>query len=86
MCIHTHAHISTEAKLARARAGVSGGRQGVNMVGVNMVLAEYHQIKHAISNDVTCRCFDGILLKPCLLQPCFHVAGGGRRGPRGSPG
>ena len=19
--------------------------------------------------------FDGILLKPCLLQPCFHVAG-----------
>ena len=21
--------------------------------------------------------FDGILLKPCLLQPCFHVAGNG---------
>ena len=21
--------------------------------------------------------FDGILLEPCLLQPCFHVAGPG---------
>ena len=28
-----------------------------------------------ISNNVICGCFDGILLKPCLLQPCFHVAG-----------
>ena len=26
--------------------------------------------------------FDGILLKPCLLQPCFHVAG---CAPRGQP-
>ena len=22
-----------------------------------------------------CECFDGIMLEPCLLQPCFHVAG-----------
>ena len=28
-----------------------------------------------VSNNVICGCFDGILLKPCLLQPCFHVAG-----------
>ena len=28
--------------------------------------------------------FDGILLKPCLLQPSFHVAGRrAARGPRG---
>ena len=28
-----------------------------------------------IVNNVICRCFGGILLKPCLFQPCFHVAG-----------
>ena len=22
-----------------------------------------------------CMCFEGIMLEPCLLQPCFHVAG-----------
>ena len=38
-------------------------RRCVNVVGVN------------ISNNAICGCFDGILLKPCLLQPCFHVAG-----------
>ena len=26
--------------------------------------------------------FDGILLKPCLLQPCFHVAGSGGATPK----
>ena len=50
-----------------------------NMVGVNMVLAEYHQntLKQQIANRsiITMFEFDGILLKPCLLQPCFHVAG-----------
>ena len=49
------------------------------MVGVNMVLAEYHQ--HTLKLQIihifiiTMFEFDGILLKPCLLQPCFHVAG-----------
>ena len=33
--------------------------------------------KHGFSRipSNTIGCFDGILLKPCLLQPCFHVAG-----------
>ena len=44
-----------------------------------MVLAEYHQntLKQQIAHIfiITMFEFDGILLKPCLLQPCFHVAG-----------
>ena len=28
-----------------------------------------------VFNDAICGCFEGILLEPCLLQPCFHVAG-----------
>ena len=44
-----------------------------------MVLAEYHQntLKQHIANIfmITMFEFDCILLKPCLLQPCFHVAG-----------
>ena len=44
-----------------------------------MVLAEYHQstLKWQITHIfiITMFEFDGILLKPCLLQPCFHVAG-----------
>ena len=71
-------------------------RRRVNMVGVNMVLAEYHQIQigpskclqntlkntckipskhHQRVQFAICMRFDGILLKPCLLQPCLHVAG-----------
>ena len=45
-----------------------------------MVLAEYYQntLKWQVANIfmITVFEFDGILLKPCLLQPCFHVAGG----------
>ena len=25
--------------------------------------------------EYICECFDGTMLEPCLLQPCFHVAG-----------
>ena len=34
------------------------------MVGVNMAL-----------HDAICECFEGAMLEPCLLKPCFHVAG-----------
>ena len=34
------------------------------MVGVNNVV-----------QDAICECFEGIMIEPCLLQPCFHVAG-----------
>ena len=36
---------------------------GVNMVGVNNVV-----------HDAIRECFEGIMLEPCLLQPCVHVA------------
>ena len=54
-------------------------RRRENMVGVNMISAEYHQntLKWQTANICIKNMFefDGILLKPCLLQPCFHVAG-----------
>ena len=57
---------------ARWGAFVSmSGRRRENMVGVNMV---------GVSNvvhDAICECSEGIMLEPCLLQPCFHVAGVG---------
>ena len=37
---------------------------GVNMVGVNMAF-----------HDAVCERFEGAMLEPCLLKPCFHVAG-----------
>ena len=43
-----------------------------NMVGVNMVLAWWTFIPH----DLYSICLNSIhMLAPCLLQPCFHVAG-----------
>ena len=36
---------------------------GVNMVGVNMAF-----------HDAICGCFEGTMLEPCLLKPCFHVS------------
>ena len=35
------------------------------MLGVNMAF-----------HDAIRECFEGIMLEPCLPQPCFHVAGG----------
>ena len=26
-------------------------------------------------HDAICKCFEGTMLEPCLLKPCFHVAG-----------
>ena len=44
-------------------------------VGVNMVLAESVKFKHGLYRSCSKECFEGIVLEPCLLQPCFHVAG-----------
>ena len=47
-----------------------------NMVGVKMVLAESVQFKHGIYSSCGINVHhEGIMLEPCLLQPCFHVAG-----------
>ena len=46
-----------------------------NMVGVNMVLAEFVRFKHGLYRSCGIEWFEGIVLEPCLLQPCFHVAG-----------
>ena len=37
---------------------------GVNVVGANMAF-----------HDAICEWFEGAMLEPCLLKPCFHVAG-----------
>ena len=47
-----------------------------------MVLAEFVKFKHGLYKSCGIECFEGIMLEPCLLQPCFHVAGG----PGGAPG
>ena len=50
-------------------------RRRENMVGVNMVLAEFSKSKHGLCKSFDIECLEGIMLEPCLLQPCFHVAG-----------
>ena len=50
-------------------------RRRENMVGVNMVLAESVKLKHGLYKSCGRDWFEGIMLEPCLLQPCFHVAG-----------
>ena len=54
-------------------------RRRENMVGVNMVSAEYSKFQtwllYIYLLFAIWEGFDGILLKPCLLQPCVHVAG-----------
>ena len=48
---------------------------GENMVGVNMVLAEFVKFKDGLYDSCGIEWFEGIMLETCLLQPCFHVAG-----------
>ena len=55
-------------------------RRRENMVGVNMVLAEFVKFKHGLCKSCGIEWFEGIMLEPYLLQPCFHVAGNGSRG------
>ena len=50
-------------------------RRRENMVGVSMVLAEFVEFKHGLYKSCGIKCVEGIMLEPCLLQPCFHVAG-----------
>ena len=50
-------------------------RRRENMVGVNMDLAEFMKFKHGLHNSCGIECLEIIMLEPCLLQPCFHVAG-----------
>ena len=49
-------------------------RRRENVVGVNMVLAESFKFKHGLYKSCVIEWFEGIMLEPCLLQPCFHVA------------
>ena len=56
--------------------GVATTRPREDMVGVNRVLAEFVKFKHGVYESCGTECFEGIMLEPCLLQPCFHVAGG----------
>ena len=40
-----------------------------------MVPAEFVKFKHGLCKSFGTECFEGIMLEPCLLQPCFQVAG-----------
>ena len=62
-------------RLRFATVGFQTFRPRENMVGVNMVLAESVKFKHGLYKSCGIECFEGIMLEPCLLQPCFHVAG-----------
>ena len=42
-----------------------------NMVGVNMVLAEFARFKCGLYKSCGIECLEGIMLEPCLLQPCY---------------
>ena len=44
-----------------------------------MVLAEFVKFKHGLYKSCGIEWFEGIMLEPWLLQPCFHVAGSRRR-------
>ena len=74
---------SARAALSRGAGRELGGvdewmpsvRRCENMVGVNMVPAEFVKFKLGLYNACCKECFEGILLESCLLQPCFHVAG-----------
>ena len=59
----------------RALSDFHPTRRRENMVGVNMVLALYPQntLYHRIY--IVHVWIQYFLLEPCLLQPCFHVAG-----------
>ena len=51
-----------------------------NMVGVNMLLAEFVRFKHGLYKPCGIEWFEGIMLESRLLQPCVHVAGERRDG------
>ena len=40
-----------------------------------MVPAELVKFKHGLYKSCGIECLEGIMLEPCLLQPCLHVAG-----------
>ena len=57
------------------RAPKASSRRRVNMVGVNMVLAQFVKFKHGLYKSCGLECLERIMPEPGLLQPCFHVAG-----------
>ena len=66
------------SETVRKRSGAPPNREGwrrVIMVGVNMVLAEFVKFKHGLYQFCGIECFKSIVLEPCLLQPCLHIAG-----------
>ena len=46
-----------------------------NTLGVSTVLAYFVEFEHGLYKSCGIECVEGIMLEPCLLQPCFHVAG-----------
>ena len=42
-----------------------------------MVPAEFVKFKRGLYRSCGIGCFEGMMLEPCLLQTCFHIAGHG---------
>ena len=40
-----------------------------------MALAQFVSFKYGLHKSCGIECVEGIMLEPCLLQPCYHVAG-----------
>ena len=81
---YTHIYLASSQRPPASSAAPASGacRRRLNMVGVNMVLAEFVKFKHGLYKSCGMECFEGIMLEPCLLQPCVHVAGPGGTGRR----
>ena len=54
-------------------APIGRSRRRENMVGVNMALAEFVKFKHGLYKSCGIECVEGIMLEPCLLQPCYTM-------------
>ena len=86
--IYIYINQAEELEAARAASGAAkagDSRRRENMVGVNMVLAEFIKFNHGLYKPCGIECFEGIMLEPCLLQPRFHVAGIGAAQPVPAP-
>ena len=68
---NNHIISDRSGRTPRARAQ---DRRRENMVGVNMVLAEFIKFKRGLYKSCGIEWFQGTMLEPCLLQPCLHVA------------
>ena len=47
----------------------------MDYVNPNMDYLAFDKLKRGLYKSCGIECLEGIMLEPCLLQACFHVAG-----------